>query len=161
MSSSTLSSSLVLFFFFFICRPTPFFQPPNTQDSYSSLDSSSFSSFLPSSPSSNIQTHFSKSQKSRSQNRSKNLNPKIMISALERHGFDNLGTRAAWVCFLCFLVWFVSWFVFCVFWVGLSPVEYFLLWVCVFWVDVLGFFLLVGLFVFFGLLFWACIFYVG
>ena len=98
MSSSTLSSSLVLFFFFFICRPTPFFQPPNTQDSYSSLDSSSFSSFLPSSASSNIQTHFSKSQKSRSQNQSKNLNPKIMISALERHGFDNLGTKAALVC---------------------------------------------------------------
>ena len=178
MSSSTLSSSLVLFFFFFICRPTPFFQPPNTQDSYSSLDSSSFSSFLPSSASSNIQTHFSKSQKSRSQNWSKNPNPKswsrhwsamgLTISAPERLGF-----------------------VFCVFWFGLSldlfSVSFGL--VCLWWNIFCCGFVLSGLMfwvffcwlvylcflgccfgfvfstlvsvVFSRLLFWVCIFCVG
>ena len=48
-------------------------------------------------------------------NQSKNPNPKIMILAPKCH-------------------WFVSWFVFCFFWVRLSRMEYFLLWVCVFWV---------------------------
>ena len=70
-----------------------------------------------SSPSSNIQTLLSKSQtqKSRSQNRSKNPNQKFMISTPKHHGFDDLGTKAAWVCWSRH-----QRSVFYVFWFGLS-----------------------------------------
>ena len=74
--------------------------------------------FLPSSsPSSNIQTLFSKSQtqKSWSQNRSKNPNPKFTISGSKRHGFDDLSIGVVWVCWSRH-----QRSVFCVFWFGLS-----------------------------------------
>ena len=87
------------FFFFPICYPKTV------------LPSSS-------SPSSNIQTLFSKSQPQKpwSRNRSKNPNPKFTILGPKHHGFDDLSTEAAWVCWSQH-----QRFVFCVFWVGLSP----------------------------------------
>ena len=70
-----------------------------------------------SSPSSNIQTLFSKSQtqKSWSRNRSKNPNPKFTISGSKHHRFDDLSIGVVWVCWSRH-----QRSVFCVFLFGLS-----------------------------------------
>ena len=97
--SCTPSSSLIpflspfLFFFSSICRPTPFFQAPKNPRQFFLLHLNPFLKI----PNPNHDLNWSK-----------NPNPKIMISAPECHGFDDLGTRGIFsvvgLCFQFFLL---------------------------------------------------------